>query len=96
MLLEGVTGSGKTAVYAEAIAEVISTGRPALVLVPEIALAMPLVDRLRADLEAELAILHSGLGAGERADEWRRIKAGEIDVVVGTRIALTAPLADVG
>jgi primosomal protein N' (replication factor Y) len=96
MLLEGVTGSGKTAVYAEAIAEVISTGRPALVLVPEIALAMPLVDRLRADLVAELAILHSGLGAGERADEWRRIKAGEIDVVVGTRIALTAPLADVG
>ncbi|HEX7495308.1 MAG TPA: primosomal protein N' [Candidatus Limnocylindrales bacterium] len=96
MLLEGVTGSGKTAVYAEAIAEVISTGRPALVLVPEIALAMPLVDRLRADLEAELAILHSGLGAGERADEGRRIKAGEIDVVVGTRVALTAPLADVG
>jgi primosomal protein N' (replication factor Y) len=96
MLLEGVTGSGKTAVYAEAIAEVISTGRQALVLVPEIALAMPLVDRLRADLEAELAILHSGLGAGERADEWRRIKAGEMDVVVGTRIALTAPLADVG
>jgi primosomal protein N' (replication factor Y) len=96
MLLEGVTGSGKTAVYAEAIAEVISSGRPALVLVPEIALAAPLVDRLRVDLEAELAILHSGLGAGERADEWRRIKAGEIDVVVGTRIALTAPLADVG
>jgi primosomal protein N' (replication factor Y) len=96
ILLEGVTGSGKTAVYAEAIADVISTGRPALVLVPEIALAMPLVDRLRADLEAELAILHSGLGAGERADEWRRIKAGEIDVVVGTRIALTAPLAEVG
>ncbi len=96
MLLEGVTGSGKTAVYAEAIAEVISTGRPALVLVPEIALAMPLVDRLRVELEAELAILHSGLGAGERADEWRRIKAGEVDVVVGTRIALTAPLADVG
>jgi primosomal protein N' (replication factor Y) len=96
ILLEGVTGSGKTAVYAEAIAEVIAAGRPALVLVPEIALAMPLVDRLRADLEAELAILHSGLGAGERADEWRRIKAGEIDVVVGTRIALTAPLADVG
>ncbi|MGZ6340573.1 MAG: replication restart helicase PriA [Candidatus Limnocylindrales bacterium] len=96
MLLEGVTGAGKTAVYAEAIAEVISTGRPALVLVPEIALAMPLVDRLRAELEAELAILHSGLGAGERADEWRRIKAGAVDVVVGTRIALTAPLADVG
>ena len=96
LLLEGVTGSGKTAVYAEAIAEVISSGRPALVLVPEIALAMPLVDRLRVELEAELAILHSGLGAGERADEWRRIKSGEVDVVVGTRLAVTAPLADVG
>jgi primosomal protein N' (replication factor Y) len=96
LLLEGVTGSGKTAVYAEAIAETIAAGRPALVLVPEIALAMPLVDRLRADLEAEIAILHSGLGGGERADEWRRIRAGEVDVVVGTRMALTAPLADIG
>ena len=96
LLLEGITGSGKTAVYAEAIAETISTGRPALVLVPEIALAMPLVDRLRSDLDAEIAILHSGLGEGERADEWRRIRAGEVDVVVGTRTALTAPLTDVG
>ena len=96
LLLEGVTGSGKTAVYAEAIAETISTGRPALVLVPEIALAMPLVDRLRVELEAEIAILHSGIGEGERADEWRRIRAGGVDVVVGTRMALTAPLADVG
>jgi len=96
LLLEGVTGAGKTTIYAEAIAETIAAGRPALVLVPEIALAMPLVDRLRADLEAEVAILHSGLGEGERADEWRRIRAGGADVVVGTRIALTAPLADVG
>jgi primosomal protein N' (replication factor Y) len=96
LLLEGVTGSGKTAVYAEAIAETISAGRPALVLVPEIALAMPLVDRLRAELDAEIAMLHSGLGEGERADEWRRIRAGEVHIVVGTRTALTAPLADVG
>jgi primosomal protein N' (replication factor Y) len=96
LLLEGVTGSGKTAVYAEAIAETIAAGRPALVLVPEIALAMPLVDRLRVELEAEIAILHSGIGEGERADEWRRIRAGAVDVVVGTRIALTAPLAELG
>ncbi len=96
LLLEGVTGAGKTTVYAEAIAETLAAGRPALVLVPEIALAMPLVDRLRADLDAQIAILHSGLGAGERADEWRRIRGGEADVVVGTRTALTAPLADVG
>jgi primosomal protein N' (replication factor Y) len=96
LLLEGVTGAGKTAVYAEAIAEAIAAGRPAIVLVPEISLAVPLVDRLRADLEAEIAILHSGLGEGERADEWRRIRSGGADVVVGTRMALTAPLADVG
>ncbi len=96
LLLEGVTGSGKTAVYAEAIAETIAAGRPALILVPEIALAMPLVDRLRADLDAEIAMLHSGLSEGERADEWRRIRAGGADIVVGTRLALTAPLADVG
>ena len=96
LLLEGVTGSGKTAVYAEAIAETIATGRAALILVPEIALAMPLVDRLRADLDAEIAMLHSGLAEGERADEWRRIRAGGADIVVGTRVALTAPLADVG
>ncbi|HEY5487405.1 MAG TPA: primosomal protein N' [Candidatus Limnocylindrales bacterium] len=96
LLLEGVTGAGKTAVYAEAIADAIAAGRPALVLVPEIALAMPLVDRLRVELEAEIAILHSGLGEGERADEWRRIRAGGVDVVVGTRIALTAPLPDIG
>lgn len=96
LLLQGVTGAGKTTVYAEAIAETLIAGRPALILVPEIALAMPLVDRLRADLDAEIAILHSGLGEGERADEWRRIRAGGADVVVGTRLALTAPLADVG
>ena len=96
MLLEGIAGSGKTAVYAEAIAETISAGRPALVLVPEIALATPLVDRLRTELDAEIAILHSGLGEGERADEWRRIRAGGVDVVVGTRMAATAPLGDIG
>jgi primosomal protein N' (replication factor Y) len=96
LLVEGITGAGKTTVYAEAIAEIVSTGRPALVLVPEIALAMPLVDRLRADLDAGIAMLHSGLGDGERADEWRRIRSGAVDVVVGTRIALTAPLADIG
>jgi primosomal protein N' (replication factor Y) len=96
LLIEGVTGSGKTAIYAEAIADVISAGRPALVLVPEIGMATPLVDRLRAELDAEIAILHSGLGEGERADEWRRIRAGGADVVVGTRVALAAPLPDVG
>jgi primosomal protein N' (replication factor Y) len=96
LLLDGVTGAGKTAIYVEAIAAVLERGRPALVLVPEIALALPLVDRLRADLDARVALVHSGLGAGERADEWRRIRAGDVDIVVGTRLAVVSPLADVG
>jgi primosomal protein N' (replication factor Y) len=96
LLLDGPTGSGKTAVYAEAIAAVLEAGRPALILVPEIALALPLVDRLRAELGAEVAILHSGLGQGERADAWRRIRAGAVEVVVGTRLAVLAPLPDLG
>jgi primosomal protein N' (replication factor Y) len=95
-LLDGVTGSGKTAIYVEAIAAVLDAGRSALVLVPEVAMAVPLVDRLRADLGVEVALLHSALGDGERADEWRRIRAGEVDVVVGTRVAVLAPLADPG
>ncbi len=96
LLLDGVTGGGKTAIYIEAIATALELGRPALVLVPEIALALPLVDRLRADLDARVALVHSGLGEGERADEWRRIRSGEVDIVVGTRLAVVAPLADVG
>ena len=96
LLLDGPTGSGRTAVYAEAIAASLEAGRPALILVPEIALALPLVDRLRAKLRAEVVILHSGLGEGERADAWRRIRAGAAEVVVGTRTAVLAPLPDVG
>jgi primosomal protein N' (replication factor Y) len=95
-LLDGVTGGGKTAIYVELLAGSLDRGRPGLVLVPEIALALPLVDRLRADLDARVAVLHSGLGDGERADEWRRIRRGDVDVVVGTRLAVLAPLPDVG
>ena len=96
LLLDGVTGGGKTAIYVEAIAAVLEAGRRVLVLVPEISLALPLVDRLRADLDARIALVHSGLGDGERADEWRRIRAGAADIVVGTRLAVLAPLPDVG
>jgi primosomal protein N' (replication factor Y) len=96
ILLDGVTGGGKTAIYVEAIATALERGRPALVLVPEIALALPLVDRLRADLDARVALVHSGLGDGERADEWRRIRRGDVDIVVGTRLAVLSPLADIG
>ncbi|MEO5703937.1 MAG: primosomal protein N' [Candidatus Limnocylindrales bacterium] len=96
ILLDGVTGGGKTAIYTELLARTLSRGRPGLVLVPEIALALPLVDRLRADLDARVALVHSGLADGERADEWRRIRRGDVDVVVGTRLAILAPLADIG
>jgi primosomal protein N' (replication factor Y) (superfamily II helicase) len=96
LLLDGVTGGGKTAIYVEAIVAALERGRRALVLVPEIALAMPLVDRLRADLAVRVALVHSGLGDGERADEWRRIRSGDVDIVVGTRLAVLAPLPDVG
>jgi primosomal protein N' (replication factor Y) len=96
LLLDGVTGAGKTAIYVEAIVAALEAGRPALVLVPEISLALPLVDRLRADVSAEAALIHSGLAPGERADEWRRIRAGGVQVIVGTRLAIGAPLAEIG
>jgi primosomal protein N' (replication factor Y) len=96
VLLEGTTASGKSTVYAAAIAAATEQGRGALVLVPEIALAVPLLERLRYDLGIEVALLHSALSDGERADEWRRIRAGEVRVLLGTRIAALAPLADPG
>jgi primosomal protein N' (replication factor Y) len=96
ILLDGVTGGGKTAIYVELLAAAMDRRRPGLVLVPEIALALPIVDRLRADLAARVAVLHSALSDGERADEWRRIRRGDVDVIVGTRLAVLAPLADVG
>jgi primosomal protein N' (replication factor Y) len=96
ILLDGVTGGGKTAIYLEAAAATLAGGRPVLVLVPEIALALPFVDRIQADLDVRVALLHSGLGDGERGDEWRRVRSGDVDVVVGTRLAVLAPLADVG
>jgi primosomal protein N' (replication factor Y) len=95
-LLEGETASGKTAVYAEAIAAALAQGRGALVLVPEIALASPLIDRLRHDLGVDVATLHSALGEGERGDEWRAIAAGRSRVVVGTRMAVLSPPEPLG
>ena len=95
-LLDGTSGGGKTAVYARAVAAALRAGRGALILVPEVALAVPLVDRLRVDLGVEVAVLHGALGQGERADEWRRIRSGAVAVVVGTRSAVMAPIADPG
>ncbi len=91
-LLQGVTGSGKTRVYVEAAALAVERGGRAIVLVPEIGLAGPVVARFRARFGEAVALLHSGLSDGERADAWRRIRAGEASVVVGARSALFAPV----
>ncbi len=98
-LLHGVTGSGKTEVYLRAIAAALEQGRKALVLVPEIALTPQLVGRFRSwfrDHGVHLAVLHSGLSDGERYDAWRQVAKGDIDVVIGARSAVFAPLAGLG
>jgi primosomal protein N' (replication factor Y) len=95
-LLHGVTGSGKTEVYLQAIAHVVNLGRTALVLVPEIALTPQLVRRFKRRFACGIAILHSGLSDGERYDEWRRIRRGEAAIVIGARSAIFAPLQRLG
>ena len=95
-LLYGVTASGKTEVYLRAIGEARRRGRSALVLVPEIALTGQVVDTFRARIGDRVAVLHSGLSAGERRDEWQRISSGAADVVVGARSAVFAPLENIG
>jgi primosomal protein N' (replication factor Y) (superfamily II helicase) len=95
-LLHGVTGSGKTEVYLQAIARVIDQGRTALVLVPEIALTPQLVKRFKRRFDRGIAVLHSGLSDGERFDEWRRIRRGEAVIVIGARSAIFAPLERLG
>ncbi len=91
-LLHGVTGSGKTEIYLRALAEVLRLGGQGIVLVPEISLTPQTIRRFAARFRDRLAVLHSGLSAGERYDEWRRIRAGAADVVIGPRSALFAPL----
>ena len=95
-LLEGVTGSGKTEVYLQAIANALSHGKQALMLVPEISLTPQIVGRVRGRFGQKVAVLHSGLSGGERFDEWRRIQRGEAQVVVGARSAVFAPLTHLG
>ena len=95
VLLHGVTGSGKTEVYLRAIADVVAAGRQAIVLVPEIALTPQTVARFRARFP-RLAVLHSVLAESDRARAWRSIRAGEIDVVVGARSAVFAPVRSLG
>lgn len=95
-LLHGVTGSGKTEVYIRAMKHALSLGKTALMLVPEISLTPVFSRRLRAAFGRDVAILHSDLSAGERFDEWRRIRGGEARVAIGTRSAVFAPLQDLG
>jgi len=95
VLLHGVTGSGKTEVYLRAITEVVRAGRQAIMLVPEIALTPQTVARFRARFP-RLAVLHSVLSETDRARAWRAIRAGEVDVVVGARSAIFAPVRSLG
>jgi len=91
-LLHGVTGSGKTEIYLRALAQVLQEGGQGIVLVPEIALTPQTIRRFAARFPERLAVLHSKLSPGERYDEWRRIRSGLADVVIGPRSALFAPL----
>jgi len=97
LLLYGVTGSGKTEVYLDAVARTLALGRNALILLPEIGLTAQVLDLFKARFGAdEVAVLHSALSLGERHDEWRRIQSGEARVVVGARSAVFAPVPQLG
>ncbi|HEX6482186.1 MAG TPA: primosomal protein N' [Ktedonobacteraceae bacterium] len=96
ILLHGVTGSGKTEVYLQALAAMIAQGRRGIVLVPEIALTAQAIQRFAGRFPGRVAIIHSALTDGERYDEWRRIRTGQVDVVIGSRSALFAPVPDLG
>ncbi|MFP4502681.1 MAG: primosomal protein N' [Candidatus Hydrogenedentota bacterium] len=95
-LMKGITGSGKTEVYLQAIEAVLALGRQAIMLIPEISLTPQTVGRLQGRFGEAVAVLHSGLSGGERYDEWRRAQRGEVRIVVGARSAIFAPLPDVG
>jgi primosomal protein N' (replication factor Y) len=96
ILLHGVTGSGKTEVYLQALAALIAQGKRGIVLVPEIALTTQAVQRVASRFPGRVAIIHSELSVGERYDEWRRIRSGQVDVVIGSRSALFSPLPELG
>lgn len=95
-LLHGVTGSGKTEIYLQAIEKVIQQGKEAIVLVPEISLTPQMVRRFKGRFGSKVAVLHSALSQGEKYDEWRRIHRKEVQVVVGARSAVFAPFENLG
>ena len=96
VLLHGVTGSGKTEVYLQAIAPLLEQGKSALVLVPEIGLTPQLTDRFRARFGHKVHVYHSALSDGERYDTWRQMLTGEPQIIIGTRSAIFAPLPNLG
>ena len=95
-LLYGVTGSGKTSVYLKLIENCLAEGKSAMLLVPEIALTPQLLGLVAAHFGQNVAVLHSSLGAGERYDQWKRVRSGQARVVVGTRSAVFAPCQELG
>ncbi|AYC29193.1 primosomal protein N' [Paenisporosarcina cavernae] len=95
-LLHGITGSGKTEIYLQMIAHALSVGKQAIMLVPEIALTPQMTERFVERFGSQVAVLHSGLSAGEKYDQWRKIHRSEVKVVVGARSAIFAPFENVG
>ncbi len=95
-LLHGVTGSGKTEIYLTLIAECLKQGKSSIFLVPEISLTPQMLSQLRSRFGKNAAILHSGLSAGERFDEWWRLRTGEAKIAIGARSAIFAPLENLG
>ncbi len=95
-LIHGVTGSGKTEIYLRAIEEVLAQGREAIILVPEISLTPQILSRFKDRFGENLSLLHSGLGRGERYDQWRRIWRGEVKIAMGARSAIFAPFKNIG
>jgi len=95
-LLHGVTGSGKTEIYLRSLAEAVRLGKKGIALVPEIALTPQTIERFAARFPRRVGLLHSKLSLGEQFDEWRRIRNGEFDVVIGSRSAVFAPQPDLG
>ncbi|MBQ9024250.1 MAG: primosomal protein N' [Bacilli bacterium] len=96
ILLHGITGSGKTEIYMHLIKEQIDKGKSAIVLVPEISLTPQMISRFTKHFSSNIAVLHSGLSDSEKYDEYRKIKRGEVSIVIGARSAIFAPLNNIG